>query len=168
MRRSLVIIAVVLLAIGGPAAIVGYVQGTGTRQAVIPAGSAFAISPRGVSGGTFSASWSNAPAGTHVYIVDTNSSCFSPSGIVAESTGASGTVSASLSIGTTYYVFACVASSPTTISMSYTYFGLSYTLVLGMALTVIGILLLKAGVRLNPPAPPAEPTKASAAASPPK
>lgn len=170
MRRGLVIGGVVLLVIGILVAGGGYALNAGSSQTIIPAGSAFVISPTGVSGGPFSGSWSGAPAGTTVYITTNQGSCISPSGVVAKSTGANGTISATLSIGTTYYVFACASGSPTTITMTYTYSGVSYFIVIGIVLAVLGVILLVIGARAKPKRPAATPAAPMppAGASPPK
>lgn len=166
MRRGLVIGGAVLLVIGVLVAGGGYAVKAGSSTAVIPAGSSFVISPVGLTGGPFSGSWSNAPAGTTVYLTNSKGNCFSPSGIVAQSSGSNGTISATLSLGTTYYVFACTSGSPTSLTMTYTYNGLSYFVGIGIGLAILGAILLGLGAR-SKPKPPAAVTP-PAGASPPK
>ncbi|MHB1435102.1 MAG: hypothetical protein ACYCPN_04490 [Thermoplasmata archaeon] len=170
MRRGLVIGGVVLLVIGILVAGGGYALNAGRSKAAIPAGQVLVISPTGLSGGPFSGSWSGAPGGTTVYITTHRGSCLAPSGVVATSSGSNGSVSVTLSIGTTYYVFACDLGTPTTITMTYTYNGLSYFVFSGIVLAVLGGILLGVGAAAKPKSPPAGPTSPMppAGISPPK
>jgi uncharacterized membrane protein len=160
MRRGVVIGGVVLVVIGLLMVTGGYLLASASANAVIPAGSELSISPSGATGGTFSGSWSNATSGTTVYIVTGTASCVSPTGVVAKSGGASGSISASLSVGTTYQIYACALGSPSAVTLTYTYIGLSWLMVIGIVLAVIGIILIVMGARVRRP-------DAAKAASPP-
>lgn len=157
MRRSWVIAGAVVLVIGLLISVGGYAVNAGHRQTVVRPGSALVISPIGLAGGPFSGSWSGAPAGTTVYITTASNDCRNLSGIVSSSTGSDGSISASLALGTTYYVFGCSSGNPTAITMTYSYIGLSYFIALGIVLAVIGAILLGAGARSRPKRPAVNP-----------
>ncbi|MCI4334831.1 MAG: hypothetical protein L3K04_04315 [Thermoplasmata archaeon] len=168
MRRGLVIGGGVLLALGILLVLLAVlVQGMATSQA-IPAGAAYQLSPPSTTIGSvhFSASWSGAAAGTVVYLVTGTPTCSSPTGVVANGSGTSGTISATLSSGTTYNLYACSDGTFTDVTVSWTATGISLLMIIGIVLAVIGVLLLVVGIRARPKAARLPPTAAEVAPDP--
>ncbi|MGI0132930.1 MAG: hypothetical protein ACREDK_07585 [Thermoplasmata archaeon] len=150
MRRGLVIGGIVLLVIGVLMFGGGYALNAAQMTQTATAGQVLELTPTTVGGGTISVSWSNAPSGGTVYFISSSPSsatCTSPSGVVAQGSGASGSFSASVASGTTYSLYACNGATPAGATFAYNFAGLSYLMVIGIVLAVVGLILLAVGAR---------------------
>ncbi|HEV2449822.1 MAG TPA: hypothetical protein VGU43_05380 [Thermoplasmata archaeon] len=147
MRRGLFIGGIVLAIVGILALGGGYaIQQTATTTSV-PAGSALSLSPTAIGSTPVTITWSGGSAGTIVYLTTASPSC-PPANNVTSGSGASGTLKATLSSGTTYSVYACGGSGA--ISISYTTSGFTILMVIGVVLLILGIVLAVVGRRAKP------------------
>jgi hypothetical protein len=167
MRRGLFIGGIVLLIIGILAIGVGYAVETTPVNQQITGASALTLQPQTVGNAQVSISWSGGSTGTDLYLVSSTPDCFTtPTSSVAHGSGASGSLSASLSPGTTYYLFINGCPTGTTLSISYTPSGLTYLMLIGVVIIALGAILAVLGARLQPRpkyvAPPEEPAPAPA------
>lgn len=157
MRKGLFVTSVIVLIIGiGLVALSVYAGEVPTKND-IPAGQDLALLPSGVGPVYLSLSWSNAAAGSTIYVTSDAASCVNPTGIVASGTGASGSLSATLNSGSTYHLYACSGASSTSVTLTYTYFGFSILFIIGIVLAVIGIVLMIVSLRKRAKAMPAMP-----------
>jgi uncharacterized membrane protein len=160
MRRGLVIGGIVLAIVGVLLIVASYAVNGSSTSNNIPSGSVLTVTPSGIGSISMSGSWSGGTANTTVYITTGTPVCPGPTGVVTSGKGASGSLSASLTPGTTYNIFACSGSSGQAITYSYTSSGITYLVVIGIVLVVIGVILAVLGLRGKPKAPksmPAEP-----------
>jgi hypothetical protein len=127
------------------------VQGMAT-SVTVPAGAADQLTAPSTSVGSasLSVSWSGAPSGTSVFLTSSSPTGCSPSNTVATGSGSSGSMSATLSSGTTYFLFACSAGTPATVTFSYTATGISLLGIIGIVIEVIGMLVLLLGITAKP------------------
>jgi uncharacterized membrane protein len=156
MRRKLFIGGIVLLILGLLLVLIGVVVQNTATSVAIPAGSADQLSPSSIGGSSFSATWSGATATTTVYLVSGTPSCTSPQGVVAQGTGASGSLSASLSSGSTYQLYACSAGLAVGLNVSWTATGLSILMVIGIVLALVGVVVAALGMMGKPKDAPAD------------
>jgi len=148
---------IVLIILGLVLVLVGVVVQNTATSVGIPAGSADQLSPSSIGGSSFSGTWTGASASTTVYLITGAPTCSStPQGIVAQGTGAGGTISASLSSGSTYQLYACSAGSGVALNVSWTATGLSILMVIGIVLALVGIVVGFLGWRGQPKDAPAE------------
>ncbi len=169
MRRGILIAGIVVVAVGLLLLILAFaVQATPSSSAMPVYPSYLSVSSTAIGGVSLSVSWSGASPGTTVYLTDNTPSCPSPTSVVATGQGASGSLSAKLSSGTTYALFAC--SDPAGGSLSTTTTGISPLVLIGILVAVVGAVVAVLGVRARPKvaAPAAAPEEESAgpAASP--
>ena len=164
MRRGLFIAGLVVLVLGVLLLAGGYYLVTApTSVSITPCNgsgscSEGTLTTTGVGTASFSVSWSGASASTVVYLTTTpiaSSSCGSPAGVVAHGSGASGSFSASMSSGTSYYLFVCSPSS--LVTLTYSVVGISYLMIIGIVLAVVGALLAVLGYRAKARVPSAAP-----------
>jgi eukaryotic-like serine/threonine-protein kinase len=160
MRRGLFIGGVALLVVGLLLVVVSFALQAMPTTEQIPAGSAAEITPTGVGGASLAVSWSGGDATTQTYLVSGTPACGSPSNVVAHGSGASGSFSASITSGTTYYLYACHSlagvSTYETAQFSYSATGISILVLVGIVLAVIGAVLSVLGFRGQPKMRPAE------------
>ena len=147
MRRGLAIGGIVLIVIGVALFGGGYALISSGTTETASAGQVLSLTPTTVGSSTVSVSWSGAPAGATVYLMTGSPTCTSPSGVVVQGSGSSGSFSASVSPGTTYALYACSGTSPAGASFTYSSSGLTYLMVIGIVLAVVGLLLLVLGAR---------------------
>ena len=153
MRRGLVIGGVVLLLIGLLMIGASYaLNSAGTTQAV-PAGSAWSLTPSTIGSSSVTVTWSGAGSGATVYLVSGSVACTGATGIVAQGSGDSGSFTATLTPGTTYSLYACTGASPSAATFKYSAMGITYLILIGIILAIIGIILLAMGMRGGKPAP---------------
>ncbi|HUI38164.1 MAG TPA: hypothetical protein VLY85_00875 [Thermoplasmata archaeon] len=154
MRRGLVVAGAVVAVVGLLLVVASVaINGASTSQ-TIPAGSALTLTPNGVGSIGLSGSWSGGTSDTKVYLVTGTPACPSPTGVVASGSGASGSFSATLQSGTQYSVFACTPDGYQAVSFSYTSSGITYLVVIGIVVLVVGAILAVVGVRAKPKAAP--------------
>jgi hypothetical protein len=119
-----------------------------------------AITPPTVFGGSESMSWAGAPSGFSFSVAKESGSSCSLGDIVATGSGTSGSVSFSVSAGTTYVVNASGNTAALPVSLSYS--GVTLILLAGIAVAVVGAVLAFVGyvmrdrprrARAPPPAP---------------
>ena len=150
MRRGLFIGGIVLLIIGILAIGVGYAVETTQVNQTISGDSALTLQPQTIGNAQVSISWSGGTTDTQLYLVSSTPNCFStPTSSVAHGSGASGSFSASLSPGTTYYLFINGCSGPS-LSVSYTPSGFTYLMLIGAVILALGAVIAALGARLAP------------------
>jgi uncharacterized membrane protein len=165
MGRGMLIGGIVVAIIGVLLLAGGYaIQQSATSQ-TIPAGDALSLTPTSVGSASVSLSWSGASSTTAVYFTSGSANC-PASGALASGTGASGKLTATLSSGTTYSVYACNGANYTTVSVSYTYSELSVLMIIGIVLLVIGIILAVLSRRRKKPLPIEAPAPTAAPVEP--
>lgn len=142
MRKGLFVVGVVVLIIGiALAAGSVYLNQVATTNN-LSAGQYLSLTPSSIGSTTIYLNWNSAVAGATVYIATATPNCGAQTGVVTSGTGASGSLSAALTSGTTYYVFACASGSLTAVNTSYTSFGISILLLVGIIIAVIGVIIL--------------------------
>lgn len=158
MGRGTVIAGVVLLVIGLLLIAGGYYVNAANKTASAAAGEVLTLSPSTLGSASLSLSWSGAGSGSTVYVITGTPTCTSPSGIVAQGSGDSGSLTASLSSGNTYSIYACNGGNGAAANFTYSATGLSYLMVGGIVLALIGVILAVVGRRGSAkPAPAAAP-----------
>jgi hypothetical protein len=158
MRRGLFIVGVVLLVVG--AILFGWAFFTfaSNSSQTVPNIQSQSIEtltpPPGFGTYTFSASWSGAPASTTVYVVPCSTadcSTVAIGGAIASGSGSSGSLSASMSPGTTYAIFAAQSSGPATpVTVTYHFSGFTDLMLIGVIVLVLGLVIAVIGARLSP------------------
>ncbi len=153
MRRGRFIAGVVLLLIG-ILILVASLLPPPSQDITIPAGAVLSLHNTRYSATTLEVSWSNQPSNMIVYLVSTNptpSACSSPTGVVANGTGASGSFSASLGADAVDYVYGCAGTSFQSVAISYTQSGgVNLGEIAGGVLAAFGVLLVVLGLRRIP------------------
>lgn len=168
MRRGLTIAGIVVLIIGVLLIGVGYAVNAMGTTTDVSAGRVLTLTPQTIGSASVQISWSGAPSGATVYLVSGTPTCSSPSGVIAQGSGATGSFGTTLSSGTTYSLYACNGGSGAAATFVYSSTGLTYLIVIGIVVAVIGAILLVLGARAKktsasvPPAapevyPPAQP-----------
>lgn len=148
MRRGIVIGGVVLVVVGLLLVVAGYELNAAGTTTTAPGGSAIEISPKTIGDTTLSVSWTGVPASGTVYLISGSPTCAStPSGIIAQASGDSGSLSGTLSPGTTYSLYACNGGNGATATFTYSASGLSILMVVGIVLAIVGLVLLALGFR---------------------
>jgi hypothetical protein len=143
LRRGRFLVGIVLLVIGLLLLAAGLLVPGGTTTVTTPAGSALVLTPSTLNSVSASISWSGGNATSHVYLVTGQVTCSSPSRVVAQATGATGSLSASLSSGVSYDLYACSGSSYQAMTFSYHLSGgISLLDVLAIVLLGVGVLLV--------------------------
>jgi hypothetical protein len=158
MRRGLFIVGIVLLVVG--AILFGWAFFTFASDSsqTVPNIQSQSIEtltpPPGFGTYTFSASWSGAPASTSVYVVPCSTSDCSTvaiGGAIASGSGSSGSLSATMSPGTTYAIFAAQSSGPATpVTVTYHFSGFTDLMLIGVIVLVLGVVIAVIGARLSP------------------
>jgi uncharacterized membrane protein len=148
MRRGIFIAGIAVLVVGVLLLALGYFLVSAQQSVTIPIGSALQLTPTGIGSGSLSVSWSGAPAATKLYLTSAQPACPNPSGVLGNGSGASGSFSASLSSGSSYWLFICgtAQSVPVTYSVS----GISYLMLIGIVLAILGAVIAALGVRARP------------------
>jgi len=147
MRRGRFIAGVVLIVIGLLLIVAGLVVNSGTTSQNVPAGQAWSLSPSSLTAVKASIHWSGGNTSTTTYLVTGTPECPTPTGVVASGSGASGSLSASLQHGSTYYLFACSGTTFQTATFSLQLSGAltwldvlaGVAIALGAALAVLGL-----------------------------
>ncbi|MCI4323876.1 MAG: hypothetical protein L3K03_07675 [Thermoplasmata archaeon] len=148
--RGLKIGGIVLIIIGIALVLISVAIQESPTPVAIPAGDADVLTAPSTSLGSasFTVTWTGAATATEVYIITGSPSCGgTPSGLVASGSGSSGSLSASLSSGTSYELYACNGGSPEALSVSYTATGVSLLVVIGIVVAVLGVVLMLLGRR---------------------
>lgn len=145
MRKGLVVVGIIVLIIGVLLAVVGLPP---AQSETLPAGGALEITPSTVGSDSVTVAWSGASDGTTVSIAACESGCQSTGGVIASSTGASGSVSATLTSGTSYAIFETGSSGG--VSATVTQSGISILTIIGIVVLIVGLLLLVLGARSKP------------------
>ena len=150
MRRGMFIAGLVVLVLGILLVVVGLVVQSGSQTQYVPGGSALSLTPNSVGSASLSLSWSGGSSSTEIYVATGTLAC-PPGGVVAQGQGASGSISATLSSGTTYYVLACTSSGAgASVDVSYTTSSFSILMLIGVIIAVLGAVVAVLGVRLKP------------------
>jgi hypothetical protein len=148
LRRGPFVAGVVLVVIGVLILAGGYLLNAGTRTQEVPAGSDWDLTPNTLNSIAVSMGWSGGNSTTQAFIVTGTPTCTSPSGVVAQGSGPSGSASVTLQPGTTYHLYACSGSSYQTITFSYSATGgITVLELIGIVIVVVGGLLVLVGVR---------------------
>lgn len=156
MRRGLAIGGIVLIVIGVALFGGGYALISSGTTETANAGQVLSLTPTGIGSGSVSVSWSGAPSGATVYLMTGSPTCSNPSGIVVQGSGSSGSFSATVSPGTTYNLYACSGTSPAGASFTYASSGLTYLMVIGIVLAIVGLIVLVLGARRRIEATPTQ------------
>lgn len=151
MRKGLFVVGVVLLVIGvGVAGASVWANQTPTSRHLNP-GDVWQLTANSVGPMSFTMKWSAAGSGAAVYLTSVNPTLGScggtPSGVVANGTGDTGSMTATLTAGTTYYAFACAGGIFDGAQMSYTSLAITFLLLGAIILAVIGVVLLAVSLR---------------------
>jgi hypothetical protein len=168
MRKGLLVTGIILLLIGLISVAYPMVVGTSSSVEAYPNLSQ-AIPPL-VGSGTFTLHWSGGTADTHVVLFQcVDSSCSTIGPILANQSGASGTLSATLHAGDYYAVFEY--GTPFSVPATATDMGITPLVLVGIVLVVVGAILallafVGRGRRAEnaAPAEPVMPAESSAAA----
>ncbi len=146
MRRGILIVGVVLVVLGVLLLGVSYVLGGASQSVTLTQGSVLEITASGVGSSTLTLSWSGGTASTQLELTTCSNSACSvvSSSALATGTGASGSLSASISPGTQYAV---VLNSGPPLSLDYTASGITYGMVIGIVLVVLGVVVALLGAR---------------------
>ena len=148
--RGLVIGGLALVVVGVLLFVGGYALiSSGTSESVA-GGQVLALTPSTVGSSTLSVSWSSAPSSGTVYLVTGTPTCSHPSGVVAQANGSSGSFSVTVQPGTTYSLYDCSGGSGAGATFTYSSLGLTYLMVIGIVLGVVGLVLLVLGGRRGP------------------
>jgi uncharacterized membrane protein/ribosomal protein L40E len=153
MRKGIVLAGIILAAIGALVVLAGYAVNATPQSATISSPNVLTVSVNSIGSTSLTANWGGGTANTTMYLVaDTSASSFScpPAADVAKGTGASGTLSASLSPGTTYGLYACNGATQATVNVSTSETGLSILMLLGVLLVIVGIIIAAVGARARP------------------
>jgi hypothetical protein len=134
------------------------IQTTPTTVAV-PAGQADTPGSNVVGTAMLTATWSGGDPSTSFYVVTGTPTCRgTPSGMLAEGSGANGTLSTSIPSGSSYSMYACLGGSGEAITVSWTATGYSLLGVAGGVGLIGGALILIAEflsmAKIKPPDPP--------------
>jgi uncharacterized membrane protein len=164
MGRRLLIGGLVVAILGIALVAGGFALEQSATSQNIPAQDFLTLTPSSLGSSSLSLSWSGASNGTTVYLTSGSVAC-PAAGALASGTGASGKLTATLSSGTSYSIFACTGSTLSAVDVSYTGVGLSPLVVIGIVLLVVGIVLVVLSRRSRKP-PPAEPPTPTDAATP--
>ncbi|HEV2317457.1 MAG TPA: hypothetical protein VGV89_07785 [Thermoplasmata archaeon] len=162
MRRAVFVVGVLLVIVGVILLGLGYYAISATQSTSVQAGSALEPPTASFVGGvTVSISWSGGSSSTQVFLTSSNGVCPGNPGSTAHGSGASGSFTASLASGTTYYLYACSSSNPATsvpetISVTYSDSGLSYLMLIGIIVAVLGAVVAILGLRMKPAVKAAE------------
>jgi hypothetical protein len=147
MRRRLVIVGIVLMVIGVLPLIGSILIDSTSTSVAVPADAVDELTPSGIGGTTFTATWSGGDSGTTVYLTSGAPTCTNPQGLAASASGASGTISATLTSGTTYGLYACSNGQGEALTFSYTTAGISPLVLIGIVLIIVGALIGAIGLR---------------------
>ena len=156
MRRGLVVAGIVLLLIGVVLAVLPFLQMTSTviPEAGIDNTGYNSITPNFVGSGTITVSWSGATSSTHIVVYPCSGGCsFSATPIVNVS-GDSGSFSFTAQGGSSYAMTEYGSSQPVSATVSTS--GLTFLGVAGIALLVVGLILVVLGVRARARVAPEE------------
>lgn len=154
MRRGILIVGIVLAILGvllvGLGFLVPGASGSPQTQTLAPYPTDLCITPSGIGSSTLTVSWTGGSANSQVVLTPaTDASCQTVSqGALAKGTGPSGSLSASVSPGTAYAVYVQGASTPVTVTYSMS--GITYLMLIGIALLVVGIVVAILGARARP------------------
>lgn len=172
MRRARVAIGAIVLIVGVLVAGLGFYIGQVPTNAASSAAEAVTLSVRTLGPVEATIHWSGDSAGDAILLTDAPPQCIGTTGIVRSGAGASGSFSATLQPGKAYYLFACTATGEgVATQFRYTTVGLTYLIVIGLVVAVIGAILMLLGVRsgrtANPPPPSVPPAPAGSPPGPP-
>lgn len=153
MRRGRFVVGIVLLLIGLLLAVATLLPAP-AQNTVIPQGQDLALTNPRYTATTLTVTWSGEPSSTRVYLVSsspTPSACSSPSAIVANGSGSSGSFSASLGAGAQGYLYGCNATTFQTVEVSVAQSGgLNLGEILGGVVAGIGAIVLALSFRAKP------------------
>ena len=166
MRRVIVIIGVILIVLG--VLLIGANLLTSSQSVGVPAGAERELVPSIVTSGTLTISWSGASPLTAVTVYDCGSACTPNQNPVGSGSGASGSISFSISPGHVYGIVQSGNVGGLTITANES--AITYGMLIGIALAIIGLLLAivgwRARAKLPAPAPEAPPAAAPEASEP--
>ncbi len=148
MRDRLFVLAMVLLIVAILLFGVTIVLGVQVTTTTVPAGSALKVRPSTLTSETIRVNWTDAPRGTHVYLITGNAVCTTPTGVVGTGNGTAGSFSVSVDPGRTYLLYACGGTSYRTANLSFSASGgISVLELLGGLSLVAGLVLLILSLR---------------------
>ena len=158
MRKGLLVAGIIVLVLGVLLAAYGFAV-LNTSSVTIPGnGSVEEFSVPSVGSAGVTISWSGAPSGTTVNVVQCENACQTLGSETAAGSGSTGSVSFTASSGTTYGIYATGASNgvPSTVKVT----GITILDLIGIVLLVLGAVLALLGVRMKARAPRPEPMAA--------
>ncbi len=145
-------VAIVALVVGIALVGISLYGAVVTTTSTPPSRGALTIRPSTIGPLRATIEWTQAGSGSVVYVTDQVPSCYAPSGVVASGSGNNGSLSVSMNPGTTYYLFGCaIGGVVVTPHFSYTLFGLTIELLLGILLIVSGAFALLVALRPRSP-----------------
>jgi predicted RNA-binding Zn-ribbon protein involved in translation (DUF1610 family) len=169
MRKGILILGVILVVVGALIALAGFYVNQAPQNAQIESTYELVLTPNSIGSETVSITWSGGAAGTVVYLVQSATQPTCPASgetIIAQGTGVSGSLSATLSPGTNYGLYACNGPSGAAIAVTWSVVGLSWGILIGIIVAVVGILVAVVGMRAKSRAPAVvAPTEAYVAVS---
>lgn len=150
--RGLIILAITVAALIGGLFLAGAPHGV----SVYSNSAASVDNSQFVTSYVLTVHWTDQPPSTEVYLTDWSVTCSSnPLGLVANGSGPSGTVSASLSPGTSYWLYACSGGSSVSFNATIAYSGgVEIPEILIALLLPVGVILI-ARSYFPPKSPPA-------------